>query len=136
MRAALFALGLAALAWGSWLAVDFATASWRDTWQSLAIFVGGPVLHDAVVAPIVGGTALLLTRVLPPAWHTAVKAAAAATAVLVLLAIPLLWHPFGVPTNPGLHDRDYATGLLIALGVVWLVAATTGLITSKRRPTP
>ncbi|WP_424184195.1 hypothetical protein ACOBQX_20000 [Actinokineospora sp. G85] len=136
MRATLFALGLAALAWGGWLAVDFATTSWRDTWQSLAIFISAPLLHDAVIAPVVGGTALLLTRVLPPAWHTPTKTAAAATGVLALLAIPLLWHPFGTPTNPGLHDRDYGTGLLIALATIWLIAALTALITTKRRQTP
>ena len=48
--------------------------------------------------------------------------------VLTLVAIPLLWRPYGTAVNPGLHDRDYGTALAITLGVVWLVVVATGLI--------
>jgi hypothetical protein len=44
-----------------------------------------------------------------------------------LLAIPLLWRPFGVARFPGLHDRDYGLGLAIALGVVWGCVLLAGL---------
>ncbi|OLR90309.1 hypothetical protein BJP25_02850 [Actinokineospora bangkokensis] len=107
------------LAWGAWLAVEFGSASFRDAWQGLAIFVGGPLLHDLLIAPVVGGVAVLIGR-LVPRWAGPVKAGVVASAVLALLAVPLLWRPFGVPVNPGLHDRDYWAGLGIALGVVWV----------------
>lgn len=114
MIRALFAItGLAALAWGGWLAWDFATSSTKDGIQALAWFAGGPILHDAVIAPAVGIIGLLLAR-------TPLKIGALLTGILVLLAIPLLWRPVGVPSNPGLHDRNYAAGLAIALGVCWL----------------
>jgi hypothetical protein len=134
VRATLFVLGLAALAWGGYLAWDFATGSFRDAWQGAAFLLGGPIVHDAVIAPVVGGGAYLLTRLLPPAWHTPAKAAAACTAILVILAVPLIWRPFGVQTNPGLHDRNHWAGLGIAVGVVWLVAVVAGLINGRRRP--
>ncbi|EWC59687.1 hypothetical protein UO65_4992 [Actinokineospora spheciospongiae] len=133
MRAALFTLGLAALAWGGYLAWDFAHASFRDAWQGAAFFIGGPLVHDAVVAPVVGGAAYLLTRLLPPTWHAPVKAAATCTALLAILAVPLIWHPFGVPTNPGLHDRDHWAGLGIAVAAVWVAAAAAGLVNGWRR---
>ncbi|SDD30624.1 hypothetical protein [Actinokineospora iranica] len=125
--------GLAALAFGATLAADFGMASWRDTGQALAFFVGGPLAHDAVVAPLVGAIGLVIARRLPPAWRAPVAAGAVASGVLILLAVPLLWRPFGVPTNPGLHDRNYWLGLGIALAVVWLIAVTAAVL-SQRRP--
>ncbi|MGQ0840699.1 hypothetical protein [Actinokineospora sp.] len=130
---ALFAVaGLAALAWGGLLAFEFATGSFRDAWQGAAWLVGGPVIHDAVVAPIVGVIGLLIARHLPPPWQAPVAVGAVSSGVLVLLAIPLLWQPFGVPVNPGLHDRNYWLGLGISLAVVWVGVAVGGLIRTRR----
>ena len=130
MRAlrALFALaGLAALAFGAWLAWDFVRNSIGDGIQAALYFVAGPVVHDGLVAPIVGVTGLLIARLLPKPWRAPVAVGAVLSAVLVLLAVPLLWRPFGVPTNPGLHDRNYALWLGVSLGVVWLGAGLIGL---------
>jgi hypothetical protein len=68
-----------------------------------------------------------LSSALSPAWRTPVVVGIVLTAVLTLLAIPLLWRPFGVATNPGLHDRDYGLRLGIALAIVWVVVGATGL---------
>lgn len=128
MTRALFAIaGLAALAWGGWLAWDFATASARDGVQGLAWFVGGPLVHDGLVAPVVGVVGLAIARWVPRAWRAPVAIGLLLTAVLVMLAIPLLWRPFGVPSNPGLHDRDYRSGLGVALGGCWLVVVLGAL---------
>jgi hypothetical protein len=58
------------------------------------------------------------------------------SAVLTLLAVPLLWRPVGVVTNPGLHDRDYGIWLAVALGVVWAVVLTVGLVRVSRPAVP
>jgi hypothetical protein len=115
------------------LAWDFATASTRNAVQGLAWFVGGPVLHDAVAAPVVGVLGVLLTRYVPVAWRAPIGVGAVLSGVLTLLAIPLLWRPFGVATNPGLHDRDYGLGFAIALGVVWVCVVAVGLCRARRR---
>jgi hypothetical protein len=120
------AAGAAALAWGAWLAWDFAGR--HDSIQALFWFVGGPVVHDGVVAPVIGIGGLVLARVLPTAWRVPVAVGAVASGVLVLLSVPLLWRPFGVATNPGLHDANYVRGLLIALGVVWLGVIVAGAV--------
>jgi hypothetical protein len=63
-----------------------------------------------------------------------VAVGAVLSGVLALLAAPLLWRPFGVPANPGLHDANYGLGLAVALGVVWAgVLAWSSIRTSAAR---
>src|SRR2546421_880481 len=121
MRAVLAITGAAALAWGGWLAWDFVTHSTKDGLQALAWFAGGPIVHDGLIAPLVGITGLGIVRLLPGWWRAPVAIGLVLTGILAILAVPLLWRPFGVPSNPGLHDGNYAAGLAIALGVCWLV---------------
>lgn len=126
MRAVFALAGVAALAWGGWLALEFALGA-RNWAQVLVWLVGAPLVHDLVVAPAVGLTGLAVARVVPVAWRAPVALGAALSGLLALLAVPLLWRPFGVATNPGLHDRDYVTGLAVALGLVWVGVAVAGL---------
>lgn len=123
--------GLALLAYGALLAWEFATSRTVNAVQGIAWFVGGPLVHDGLVAPAVGLAGLLLTRTITQPWRTPVTVGLVLTAVLTLLAIPLLWRPFGVATNPGLHDRNYGAGLAITLGVVWLAVIIAGLARSR-----
>lgn len=132
MRAMLFVLGSAALAWGGWLAFTYALGA-RNAEQALFWFVGGPLVHDFLVAPVVGLTGLTLARYVPVAWRRPIAVGAVLSGVLGLLALPLLWRPFGVVENPGLHDGNHVLGLSVALGVVWLGVAVSGLSGQGRR---
>jgi hypothetical protein len=132
MRVVLALAGLALLAYGAVLAWDFGTSRTINAVEGLAWFAGGPVVHDGLVAPIVGVLGLLITRWVARPWRTPVTVGLVLTGVLTLLAIPLLWRPFGVPRNPGLHDGDYGTGLAIALAVVWLAVVVVGLAQWRR----
>jgi hypothetical protein len=132
-RILLATTGLALLAYGAVLAWEFGTSRTVNAVQGIAWFVGGPLVHDGLVAPAVGLVGLLLTRTVTPPWRTPVTVGLVLTAVLALLAVPLLWRPFGVVTNPGLHDRNYGAGLAITLGVVWLAVAVTGLAATASR---
>lgn len=106
-RLLLGAVGVAMAAWGAWLAIQIPQIIEFGAW-----FLAGPILHDALLAPFVAAVGLVLKG--------PVKAGAVVSGILVLIAVPLLWQPH-VPVNPGLHDRDYLLGLVISLGVVWLV---------------
>ena len=132
MRILIALAGLALLGYGAVLAWDFGTSRTVNAVEGLAWFVGGPLVHDGLVAPVVGIVGLALTRWLARPWRTPVTVGLVLTAVLTLLAIPLLWRPFGVPRNPGLHDGDYGTGLAVALGVVWLAVVLAGLAQWRR----
>jgi hypothetical protein len=127
-RILLAIVGLALLAYGGVLAWEFGASRTVNAVQGIAWFVGGPLIHDGLVAPAVGVLGLLLTRIVTQPWRTPVTIGLVLTAVLALLATPLLWRPFGVVTNPGLHDRNYGVGLAITLGVVWLAVIIAGLV--------
>lgn len=137
MRLLLALTGLALLAYGAVLAWDFATSRTVNAVQGAAWFIGGPLVHDGLVAPVAGLAGLGIGRVLPRPWRAPVVAGLVSTGVLALLGLPLLWRPFGAATNPGLHDRDYGTGLAVALGIVWVVVVVTGWARQHRsRPAP
>ncbi|MFG2051495.1 hypothetical protein ACGFIW_29195 [Micromonospora sp. NPDC048935] len=115
VRLLLLVFGAAAAAYGGWLLLPQ-----LDT--TLPWLLGGPVLHDLLVAPLVGLVGLALGRLVPDrrrlAWLTA---GLLASATLLLIAVPLLWRPPTAPPNPGLPDRDYPLGLTVGLAAVWAV---------------
>lgn len=127
VRALLVLLGVAGSGYGGWLL-------WPDLSTTVVWLVGGPVLHDAVVAPVLGLTGLLLIRVLPTrAVRGWIAAGLAVTATLLLIAVPLLWRPHRAPHYPGLNDRDYLPGLAIWLGALWAGVLLGAIITARRR---
>jgi hypothetical protein len=128
-----FALaGLALLGYGAVLAWEFASSRTVNAVQGGAWFIAGPIIHDGLVAPVVGIVGLGLRAVLPRPWRGPVAVGLVLTGVLTLLSVPLLWRPFGTAVNPGLHDRDYGTGLAIALGIVWVGVVLVGLAQQRR----
>jgi len=119
MRWAIGALGVGIGVWGAVLLVQlnlFEVGPW---------LLGGPVLHDVLVAPVVGLVGLAIARVLPTRWRAPVAVGLVLTATLTMLAVPYLWRAYSGPVNPGLHDRPYLVGYLIALAVMWLAVLTT-----------
>ncbi|WP_189220954.1 hypothetical protein [Saccharothrix coeruleofusca] len=129
-RLVLGAIGVAFGLWGVFLLLP------QDLPAIGLWLLAGPVVHDALVAPLVGGIGLLVGRGLPRPWRGPVAAAAVLTGVLGLLAVPLLWRPFAGPANPGLLDRPYWAGLLAAVGLVWATALVVGAVRHVSRPRP
>ncbi|MEO3820608.1 hypothetical protein [Plantactinospora sp. B24E8] len=126
-RVLLFVLGVAAVAYGGWsLRPEFGSA--------LPWLVAGPLLHDVLVAPLVGLVGLALARLVPHRrrrrWITA---GLVASATLLLVAVPLLWRPAAAPPNPGLQDRDYLAGLTVWLTLLWVVVAVALLAGPRLR---
>lgn len=114
MRWVIGAVGVAIGAWGAFLLlplIDVDLGLW---------FIAGPIVHDLLLAPLLGGLGLLIARWVPVRWRAPVQVGGLLTGVLVLLAVPLLWRPFAGPPNPGLNDRNYLVGLLIAGAAIWL----------------
>lgn len=128
--------GLAALAYGIVLFLDYAAPAWPDSFQTLVWIGGGPLVNDAVFAPVAGVLGLLLARVLPQPWRGPVQVGAVLTAVLGFVAFPLLWRAYGVPPKPGLHDGNTWLGLTVTLAVVWggvLIAAAVRIVRVRHR---
>lgn len=139
-RVLLVGAGAAIAAYGGWLLRPYLEAA---TWWLLA----GPIVHDAVLAPLVALAGLVLARLLPdpagadrpgdPAgaggaarWWVGTGLVVSGT--LLLIALPLLLRPAPAAPNPGLQDRDYLTELAIWLGAMW--AAILAAVAARRRP--
>ncbi|WP_020664639.1 hypothetical protein [Amycolatopsis benzoatilytica] len=128
--------GLAALAYGIVLFLDYAVPAWPDSLTTVLWIGGGPIVNDAVFAPATAVIGLLAARFLPKPWRVPVQIGAVLTAVLVFVAFPLLWRPYGVPPKPGLHDGNTWLGLLLTLAAVWaavLLASIVRFVRISRR---
>ncbi|MFJ9781107.1 hypothetical protein ACIRSS_16080 [Amycolatopsis sp. NPDC101161] len=126
--------GLAALAWGVVLFAEYALPLRPDVFGTVGWIVGGPLVNDGVVAPLTAILGIVLARVLPRPWRVPVVTGTVITGVLLIVAFPLLWRPYGTPPMPGLHDGNPALGLLLTLAAVWLVALATPLVRRVVRP--
>lgn len=120
-RVLLVVSGLAALVWGAMLFAEYALPLRPDVLGTLGWLIGGPILNDALLAPLTTVTGLLLSRLAPPIWKTPIIAGTIATGVLALLAFPLLWRPYGTPPSPGLHDGNPILGLAGTVATVWFL---------------
>ena len=127
VRVVLVAAGSGTAGWGLWLL-------WPHLPAAAVWLLAGPILHDALVAPLIGLAGLALGRALPDrVWPSWVGAGLAVTATLLLIAVPLILRPHPAPPNPGLQDRDYATGLAVWLAVLWAGVLAGAILTRRRR---
>jgi hypothetical protein len=92
--------------------------------SNLARFVvGGALLHDLLVAPVVIVLGVIVARSVPGRARATVQGALVVTAVVALFSYPLV-RAYGLATNnPTSEPHNYALNLMIVLGVVWAVAA-------------
>jgi hypothetical protein len=95
---------------------------------NLARFVvGGALLHDLIVAPVVILLGVVLARTVPPAARAAVQAALAITGIVALFSYPLV-RAYGLAAhNPTSLPHNYGRNLLLVLGLVWAVAAAAAI---------
>lgn len=114
------AIGWAVIAWG---VVGIFSNSLDTRPANLAKFVvGGALLHDLVVAPLVILAGVLVVRRVPAWARGSVQAALAISAIVALFAYPLV-RAYGLATNnPTSLPHNYGLNLLIVLAVVWAVA--------------
>ncbi|HUW04506.1 MAG TPA: hypothetical protein VMW08_19300 [Acidimicrobiales bacterium] len=84
-------------------------------------FLGGVIAHDVILAPLVFVTAWLVKRLVPAWTWPAVRNAMFVSVTVALFSYPFI-RGFGRrPTNDTVVPRDYAQGLLVVIGLTWLV---------------
>lgn len=81
------------------------------------------LVHDIVVAPVLFVGAWLIGKLVPPVARGPVRSAAAATALYVAVAYPLVRRWGQRPTNSSTLPLDYGRNLTIVVAVVWALAA-------------
>lgn len=96
---------------------------------NLATFVvGGALLHDLLVAPVVIVAGVLIARAVPARARGPVQAALVVSGIVALFAWPLV-RAYGLAANnPTSLPRNYGLNLLIVLGVVWTAAAAAVIL--------
>lgn len=82
--------------------------------------LAGPVLVDALLVPLVVLTGVLVHRV-GGRWAGAVAMGLVLSLFIVLVAWPFVGGFGRVADNPSLLDRNYPLGLLVVLGLLWIV---------------
>ena len=102
---------------------------------NLARFVvGGALLHDLLVAPLVILLGVLLARAVPGRARAIVQAALAVSGIVALFSYPLVRASGLATNNPTSLPHNYTANLLVVLGVVWAVAA--GMVIVRLRTAP
>jgi hypothetical protein len=134
-RAALVVLGAATLAFG--LGGLLANSEQTKPLNWLEFLVGGLLIHDAVAVPLTALASVLLVRAVPERVRPAAMGALFVSASLVLVAIPVLDGSGRLANNPSiLPSHHYARDLLIAIAVVWALAAAWALRSRRSRTSP
>lgn len=114
------------------------TAEGNDLKSFIPWFAGGALLVDLVVVPLAAAIGLLGRRLIPPPAWPPVRAALLASAVLAVFAAPLVADLGGRPDNESLRPRDYGSGLLTAVVVIWAITLAVAVATmaADRRHRP
>src|SRR5215217_2608091 len=82
LRMFLFLPGLAAIGWGIWLITEFALPINPQSFLTTGWLLGGPLVHDALIAPLVGATGLLLSKIASKSWRAPLIVGAALSGML------------------------------------------------------
>jgi hypothetical protein len=85
--------------------------------------VGLDLVHDLAFAPIATLVALVAVALLPHRLRAPILAGLGASAVVLLIAWPLLGGYGRRRDNPTILPRNYTTSVLIVLAVIWAIAA-------------
>ncbi|GIF99024.1 hypothetical protein [Catellatospora citrea] len=89
--------------------------------------------HDLLVLPAAIVVGAVLTRWLPAWARPVVQGALFVTAVLTVVALPLVLGFGRTADNPSALPRDYPRGYAICLAVIWLVTAGLLAVRALRR---
>jgi hypothetical protein len=126
-----------------WAVIGFGTSGLLDrlglggTFDVGLWVVGGNVLHDVVVAPVVLAVGTALAVVVGRPWRAPIVAGLVASAFVVAVSYPAL-RGFGrKPHNPSTLPLDYGTAVVTVLAVVWgVVVVWCGLLAARRLIAP
>ena len=113
-------VGVAIMGYGVWGA--FADGERTKPFELARWVVGADLAHDLILAPVVIAVSWAIGRVVPVVARPPVRWAAATSGMLCLIAWPFVRGYGRNASVPSLLDRNYATGLVAYLAVVWVAA--------------
>ena len=96
-------------------------------------WLGGPLVVDLIVVPIVVVGGIAIRRIVPSRWRRYVAVASALTLLVTVVAV-LFVGGFGRrPDNPSLLDRNYWVGYLSLVAVIWGAPLAARLVRTMLR---
>lgn len=101
--------------------------------SALTWFVGGVVLHDALLVPLTLLVGVLLLRVVPGTYRGLAQGALVVSAVLTLALLPLMSGRGRTASNLSQQPLPYTRNLLLVLLGVWLVTGAVALRRARQR---
>lgn len=126
------AVGWAVMAFGVVGVLDSVWLGDRP-FELAAWVLGGLVVHDVLLAPLVTALGWLLAARLPAWLRGPVRAALVLTGVTLLFSYPLL-RGFGRrDVNPTILPLDYGRNVVVILAAVWVGALAVALWRRSRR---
>lgn len=124
-RTALIGLGALVILYGAQgllRSVGFAELRSVATW-----FVGGALLSDLLLAPVVIIVGVVLSRIVSGRVRPYVQAGLIITGGVTLIALPLLTGRGKSDSNPSELPLNYPRGWLITIACVWAAVAVLAL---------
>jgi hypothetical protein len=129
VRAIVLLLGLLAAAYGVLRLLDL---GWANSRATLVWLVGGVVLHDAVLAPLVLGISLVAVHVGPRRRWAPWVVGLVVLVPVTLVGVPELGRFGARADNPTLLDRHYWIGWSAMVALIMLSVAVGALATRRR----
>lgn len=93
--------------------------------------IGGVVLHDALLAPVVVGLCVVGARLLPSTLRAPAAVSLTIFGSLTLISIPVLGRFGAKADNPSLLDRNYVLGWLLLGALTFAGALLAGELTRR-----
>lgn len=106
----------------------------RGSW--VVWVVGGALVHDLVVLPLVVGAGWLLTRWVPPPWRGPLRTAAVVAAVVSLTVWPIARRWGARADNPSILPLPVGRNLALLVAAILVVAIGVGAASAWRHKTP
>ncbi len=127
-RGALIVVGAAGAAYGAWRLVSL---GWDQLVAVLVWLVGGLVVHDGIIAPLVVVAGVLAAHRAEPWLRTPLLWTLVVLGPITLIAVPVLGKPGAKADNPTLLDRNYVLGYAVV--VVIVLGAAAAMAVRRRR---
>ena len=113
-------IGLAVMGYGVYGLLENSDRTQPTQW--VRWFLGAAIAHDFVVAPIVIGVGVVMSRLLRGPQRGPLQGALIASGILILTTYPFVRGYGRTASNPTILPNNYARGLLVVLGAVWIIA--------------
>jgi len=122
-------IGWALMSYGVYGLIINAAQTNPSSW--LVWFLGGIVVHDFLLAPVVIGVGVLVSRAVPDRHRGPVQGALVAGGIVSLTALPYVLGFGRSSSNPSALPNNYAAALGLVLVLIAAVAAV--LVALRRR---